>query len=230
MRVYVISLIAVFTAASLGCGTTSGDSGKSAEPTPDPTSEELTRTVDGLVKVEIEGPGHLFLRQGHGIGGYDAIAVAPAFVTYRRTSAKLDPDAEEVYLVSLEQAIVDVADAANVRVVNAPGDCVIKVGGGFVNVDLARSDTAKVLGVMTLVVEYQDSMSGQSLLRYASQQRVMREADGTSRQEQVEQSFDEMIENINIIEALRKATAIPSPPKEGCGGDLASAGQTAAVE
>jgi hypothetical protein len=228
MRALVISLIAVLT-MSLGCGTTSGGGGEEAAPAK-AGGQELMTTHDGLVRVEIEGPGHLYLRKDHGIGGYDAIAVAPAFLNYRRTSAKLDPDAEEVYLVSLEQAILDVADAANVRIVNDVGDCVIKVGAGFLNVDLARSDSAKVLGEMVLVVEYQDSMSGQSLLRYAAGQRVEREEDGTSRQEQVEQSFDRMIENINIIEALRKATAVPSPPREGCSGSLVKAGQTAAAE
>ncbi|HEB88824.1 MAG TPA: hypothetical protein ENI85_04565 [Deltaproteobacteria bacterium] len=210
----------------LGCGTTGGapKAGGAGE------SQPVTKTVDGLVRVETDSPGILFLRPDHGIGGYDAIAIAPSFVNYRRRSARLDPADEEVYLVSLEQAILDAAEEANVPVVDEVGDCVIKVGAGFVNVELARSSKADVLGQMTLVIEYRDSMSDQSLLRYAAQEQIEREADGTSRQEQIARSFDRMIEDIDIITALRKATAVPSEPRPGCEGKLIHAGQSAGSE
>ncbi len=205
-----------------GCGGTGGG-GRSA-------SRGGDTTADGLRQVDIEGEGRLFLRENHGIGGYDAIAIAPSFVNYRRSSTRLDPDLENAYLAALEQSLIDVAESANVEIVNEIGDCVIKVGAGFVNVQLARSSSARVLGEMTLVVEYQDSTSGQSLLRYAAEERVEREADGTSREEQVEASFDRMIEDIDIISALRKATAVPSPPRPGCKGDLINAGRPSAAD
>ncbi len=207
----------------LGCGTTGGTSNAGRSPD-SAKSKTVTKTVDGLVRVETDSPGVLFLRPDHGIGGYDAIAVAPSFVNYRRRSVRLDPADEEVYLVSLEQAIVDAAEAANVPVVDRVGDCVIKVGAGFVNVELARSSRADVLGQMTLVIEYRDSMSDQSLLRYAAQERIEREADGTSREEQIARSFDRMIEDVDIITALRKATVVPSQPRPGCEGKLIKAG------
>ena len=164
----------------VGCGTPN-TTNKGPSKSRDPNT-----TIDGLVKVETTGPGDLYLRKDHGIGGYDAIAVAPSFVNYKRASARLDPDDEELYLVTLEQTLIDIAEAADVPIVNAAGECVIKVGAGFVNVDLARSDSAKVLGRMTLVIEYQDSVSGQSLLRSVSNQKIDREPDGTSREQQLD--------------------------------------------
>ena len=224
MRLVSIHLIGVMTMAlALGCGTSSGGGGAADGSMP------AMVTPDGLVEVEYAGTGKLFLRESHGIGGYDAIAVAPSFVNYRRTSARLDPEDEDVYLVSLEQAILDVAEAANVEVRNELGPCVIKVGAGFVNVDLARSPTAAVWGRMTLVIEYQDSVSGQTLLRYYAEQHIDREAEGQSRDEKVAQSFDKMIEGVNMIQALRHATAKPSKARPGCSGSLIRAGEPTAA-
>lgn len=220
MRGLFIALTPVLVVC-LGCGTTGGEGSSRSRP------EKPITTVDGLVKVETDARGNLFLRENHGIGGYDAIAIAPAFVTYRRTSAKLDSDDEEVYLVSLEQSLIDIAVAANVRIVDAPGHCVIKIGAGFINIDLARSASAKTLGRMTLVIEYQDSMSGQSLLRYAALEKIERESEGTSRDQQIADSFDRMIEEIDMIATLRAATRVPSPPREGCSGTLIDAGRSA---
>jgi hypothetical protein len=216
MRILSIVLSAALV-VSLGCGTTnSAGSGGSK-------NKRQTTTVDGLVRVDIEGRGDLFLRKDHGIGGYDAIAIAPSFINYRRTSARLDEIDEEVYLVSLEQSLVDIAEAAEVPIENALGNCVIKVGAGFVNVDLARSDSAKVLGRMTLVIEYKDSMSGQSLLRYAAQEEIEKIDGGSTREEQIGDSFDRMIEEVNLIAALTAATSVPSPPRPGCEGALVKA-------
>ena len=210
-------VLTVVLVVSLGCGTTNSAGGGSSK------SKSATTTVDGLVKVEIEGHGDLYLRKDHGIGGYDAIAIAPSFINYRRTSAKLDPDDEEVYLVSLEQSLLDIAETAEVPIENALGHCVIKVGAGFVNVDLARSDSAKILGRMTLVIEYKDSVSGQSLLRYARPEEIEKVAGGASREQQIGDSFDRMVEEVNVIGALTAATSVPSPPRPGCSGTLVKA-------
>ncbi len=221
MRGLSIALTAIL-ALCLGCGTTTGGGGSG--------SQGPITTVDGLIKVETDARGDLYLRKDHGIGGYDAIAIAPAFVNYRRTSARLDPDDEEVYLVSLEQSLIDIAAAANVRIVDEVGECVIKIGAGFVNIDLARSASAKILGRMTLVIEYQDSISGQSLLRYAAQERIEREAEGISRKQQIALSFDQMIEEVDMIATLRAATRVPSPPRAGCSGMLIDAGRSTASQ
>jgi hypothetical protein len=208
---------------SLGCaGATSGGPDASAGGDVAAKTPEMTR--DGLIKVAMDGPGDLYLRPDHGIGGYDAIVIADAFVTYRRTSARLDPDDEEVYLVSLEQALVDEANSIGAPIEYAVGECVIKIGIGFLNVKLARSTSAEVLGEMILVIDYQDSLSGESLLRLMVPQKIMRESGGMTRAEQISVSFDRMIDEVDITNALRSATAIPSKPRPGCDGLLLNAG------
>lgn len=222
MSIELAMVLATVAIVSLGCSTTSGEGGAA--------SHDARTTHDGLVQVDIDGPGKLFLRENHGIGGYDEIVVVPSFLTYARGSAHLDDELEEVYKVSLEQALVDAADAAHVPITYDVGNCVLKVGVGFVNVGLARSATADPLGQMTLVIEYQDSMSGESLLRYATDERIEREADGTSREDQIRKSFDKMISDINIIDTLRKATKVPSKPRPGCKGALINAGRPTAAD
>jgi len=219
---FLLLMLAAPVLVGLGCTTTPGTERSGAL-----GSEQ---TFDGLVQTEIDAPGKLFLRPNHGIGGYDAIVVAPAFVNYKRGSAKLTPDLENAYLASLEQSVIDFADAANVPRVNGVGECVLKIGIGFVNVDLARSASAKVLGKMTLVLDYQDSTSRQSLLRYVADEKVERESGGMSREAQVRASFDRMIDDVDIITALRKATVVPSSPRPGCEGKLVSVGQRVSPE
>jgi hypothetical protein len=77
---------------------------------------------------------------------------------------------------------------------------------------------------MILVIEYQDSLSGESLLRLMVPQTILRESGGMTRAEQVSASFDGMIDEVNITNALRSATATPSKPRPGCAGRLLSAG------
>jgi hypothetical protein len=215
------TLVAIFVACIglAGCGTTpdAGSGGDRAEST-----SETTR--DGLIKVETTMEGDLYIRPDHGIGGYDAIVIAPAFVNYRRASARLEPEDEELYLISLEQALVDQANSIGAPIEYEIGECTIKIGIGFVNVNLATSDTATVLGEMILVIEYQDSMSGESLLRLMVPKQIEREAEGVTRIEQIDASFERMIDEVNVTAALRSATAVPSKPREGCEGRLVNAG------
>ncbi len=185
----------------------------------------ITTTDDGLVLAMAKEAGNLFLREDHGIGGYDAIVIGSSFVNYRRSSSRLEDDVETLYLASLEQAVVDAAESANVRIVDKVNPCVIKIAVGFINLQLARpGSSARVLGEMTLVMEFQDSVSNQSLMRFVMPERINRESAGTNREEHVRSRFDEMIEEVDIISALRSARIVPSAPRPGCKGDLLRAG------
>ena len=215
----IVSTFVILLSTSLGCGTASSPSNRAEKS----SRVDPNETTDGLVKVESAAPGDLYLRTNHGIGGYDAVAIAPAFVTYQRKSPRLDSGMEDLYLVSLEQALYDEAESLGVEILNQAGNCVIKIGIGFVNVALARDESAEFLGRMTMVIEYQDSMSGESLLRYVAPQKIKRERDGTSREVQISRSFDRMIDGVDMTTALRKATVVPSPPREGCAGSLTNA-------
>jgi len=226
-RIHVLLVVglAVIFAGTLGCSTTPDTSGSGGSEKAQPKV-----TSDGLVEVETEGEGSLYIRPNHGIGGYDAIVIAPAFVNYRRTSAQLDPDDEEFYLVSLEQALVDEANAIGAPIKYDIGECTIKVGIGFVNVNLARAESSVVLGEMILVIEYKDSLSGESLLRLMVPKRIERESEGVTRAEQISLSFDRMIDEVDVTTALRSATKVPSAPRPGCEGRLVNAGLPSVVK
>jgi hypothetical protein len=213
-----ILLLAMTVIIGAGCATSSGDGA------PVSTARSGETTSDGLMRVETDRRGDLFLREDHGIGGYDAIVVAPSFVNYKRSSDRLDPNVEVAYLAASEQAVMDAAEEAGAPIVNVPGPCTIAIGVGFLNVELARSDTADVLGEMVFVIQYQDSVSGQALLRYVEPQRIERESGGTSREQQIRNSFDRMIEEVDVTSALRAATGTPSGPRSGCEGALLKVG------
>ena len=214
-----VGMLTAILLVVLGCSAPPKAADSSAAPSASPDM-----TSDGLVRINSDAPGDLFLRPDHGIGGYDAIVVAPAFVHYRRSSERLDPDDEELYLVMLEQALIDEANSIGAPIENRTGQCVIKVGIGFLNVDLARSASAKILGEMILVVEYQDSLSGESLLRMTVPKRIERESGGMSRGDQIAESFERMIDEVDLATAVRSATATPSKPRPGCQGRLVGAG------
>lgn len=224
--VALLALLTSVSVISLGCGgaTSSGPDGSSMASAGGEAARPEKTTGYGLVPAAMDGPGKLFLLPDHGIGGYDAIVIAQAFVTYLRTSARLEPDDEELYLVSLEQALVDEANSLGAPIVYEVGKCVITIRIGFLNVDLARSASAEVLGNMTLFIEYQDSLSGEALLRLTVDKTIMRESAGMTRAEQVISSFERMIDEVNITNALRSATATPSKPRPGCDGRLLNAG------
>jgi hypothetical protein len=214
----MILSLTILTIGSLGCATTTDSGGSS--------TKSADRTPDGLIRVDTDRPGDLYLRDDHGIGGYDAVIVAPATIFYLRTSDRLDPDLEDAYLAALEQSVMDAADDAGVEMVNTPGPCALTIGVGFVNVELARSDSAEILGEMVFVIQYQDSMSGEALLRFAAPEKIEHASGGISREDQISQSFDRMIQEVDIINALRVATKKPSPPRPGCRGDLLNAGRS----
>jgi hypothetical protein len=195
-----------------------------------PESNIRTRMVesatdDGLALAVSDEKGDLFLRENHEIGGYDAVAVAPAFFSYRRGSTRLDDDLKVIYLASLEQALYDAAEETGAEIVDEVNSCVIKIGVGLVNVDLARpGSSSDVLGKMTLIMEFRDAESDQSLLRFVRHESIDRESDGGDRRDHIRDNFDRMIESIDIVNTLRAARVRPADPRPGCDGDLLRVG------
>ncbi len=216
MRVTTTTLI-IALIAGLGCGTPSGE--------PKSSDEERVTTTDGLVKVDIDVPGVLFLREGHGIGSYDAFLIPAADINYRRRSIKLTPEMEDEFLAQLEQSLIDLAGDADIPIEQTPGECVMQIAIGLVNVELQRSSTAKTLGTMTLVMEFRDSMSRQTLLRYATQNRVESGGRRADRSSQLRESFDKMVMDLDIGAALSAAGMGEEEIRPECNGTLAARGR-----
>jgi len=223
MRATIITSITSIIAliAGLGCGTPSGE--------PKPSGEDNAKATDGLVKVGIDMPGILFLREHHGIGSYDAFLIPPADIAYRRRSRKLAPELEEEFLAQLEQSLIDSASDHDIPIDQTPGQCVMQIAIALVNVDLKRSSSAKTLGEMTLVMEFRDSISRQTLLRYATQNQIASEGRQADRTRQLRDSFDVMLEEMDFGAAFRVAGLADDEIRPGCRGTLADRGRAAAA-
>jgi hypothetical protein len=215
MTILIIALI-----TGLGCGTPSGE--------PKSSDKGKTRTTDGLVKVEIDMAGILFLRENHGIGSYDAFQIPPADISYKRRSRKLTPELEDDFLAQLEQSLIDSAGDHDIPIDQTPGQCVMQIVIALVNVDLERSSSAKMLGEMTLVMEFRDSISRQTLLRYATQNQIENGGRQSNRTRQLRDSFDVMLEKMDIGAAFRVAGLADDEIRPGCQGTLADRGRAAA--
>ena len=201
---------------AFGCGTASG-----------PAVPDGIETADGLRAVDVDLPGRLFLRDDHGIGSYDAFIVPQATVAYARSSRRLPDDMETAFLASLEQSLIDASREAGIPVVDTPGACVLQVGLGFTNVKIERTATKK-LGEVVLVMEFRDTLSGESLLRYAAAHRIDRDGTGAPLSEQLALAFDEMVAELNVAGALRASGLADDVIRPGCNGTLASLGRKAA--
>ncbi len=187
-------------------------------------SKETKTTADGLVKTEIDMPGVLFIRPDHGVGGYDSFLIPEATLSYTGKSAKLPADLEIEFAVLLEQSLVDAADAAEIPVMDSPGDCVVQINLGFYDIELELSSKAETLAKAVLVMEFRDSVSGLPLLRYATVNRIENQGTGSSRKRQIREGFDKMVAQLDISTAMRAAGLGAVEARPGCQGSLASRG------
>jgi hypothetical protein len=207
-----------------GCGTERGpdaDQGLAALPA-DLTASE---TVDGLKRVEVNMPGVLFVREGHGIGGYDEFLIPASAISYQRASPKLPTAMEAEFLALLEQSLVDAAEDADIPVVREPDACVMQVAMNLVDVEVDRR-ARDGLGRMTLLMEFRDASTGTPLLRYATENRVPQPEEGVSRPDQFRTAFDEMVADMEISGALRAAGLQEDTVRPGCRGTLAERGRS----
>ena len=227
MRAAFVTLIAALI-ANLGCGTppiekqpSSQNQVKSAEP----TSTEPAKSVDGLVKREIDARGVLFIRNNHGIGSYDAFQIATSTIDYERNSKKLPPKMEALFITELEQSLIDAAMEADISLEKGSGNCVLKLALRLANVVI--DPNSSTLAEMTLVMEFRDSQSKQPLLRYATENRVDNPSSGGSRSKHLRTNFNEMVTEMNIAVALREAGLAADEIRPGCKGSLSELGRRA---
>jgi hypothetical protein len=219
--------------ASLGCATAGGETSRTRQGGETAKVEKrggkVVKTVDGLVKQQVNMAGVLFLRPDHAIGSYDAFLIPPVAVNYRRKSRHLSSELEEEFKTQMRQSLIDAATAADIPVVEQTGQCVMQIGMSIVDVDLKRSHSSSTLGQMTLLMEFRDSTSRQPLLRFATLNQIKNEQRSGSRNRQLRKSFDEMLERMELSGALAEAGLTGGPIREGCQGLLAQRGAAAPV-
>ncbi|MBW2426931.1 MAG: hypothetical protein JRG86_21995 [Deltaproteobacteria bacterium] len=217
-RVEIAVIIALF--AGLGCGMMSTGSESDIERKP-------ARTVDGLVHVQIDAPGVLFLRHDHRIGSYDALQIKPAWISYKRGSRRLATDMEEEFKQQLVQSLAELARAAAIPLVDSPGACVMAIEVGLLHLDLERSSYSESMGRLTLAMEFRDSESGDPLLRYATRNRIENPGEGVTRRRQLRESFKAMLDRMNLSVSLRGAGLADDEIRPPCQGTLAQRGRQA---
>lgn len=184
--------------------------------------------IDGLRPARIDAPGKLLIRDEHRIGSYDAFLIPEATIVYDRASRQLPDEMELEFLAALEQSLIYAAQEARIPIVKTPGPCVMQVGMGLINVRVQRG-SSRVLGTMTLVMEFRDTETGTPLLRYGTQNEIENDRSGTPRSEQFRMAFDDMVAEMEISRALRAAGLGDDALRPGCKGLLAERGRAAAL-
>ncbi len=197
--------------ATLSCASVEGESGAGST-----TSGEL-------VEVAIEGPGLLMALEDHGIGGYDAYVLPPAVLDYRRDSAELSADVEQAFLAQLEQSLIDAAEEVGIPISQVPGECVLLVGIGLVDVEVGtRGGTSDgTIGQMTLVMKVLDSLTGETLLHQELAQRVQDDGSGAAPTDQILLRFDEMTRILDLAGTLHAVGVAEDQARPGCQGLIA---------
>jgi hypothetical protein len=187
------------------------------------------RSIDGLDRVEISARGVLDLRENHGIGSYDAFLIRDAVLRYRRRSARLTSDAESVFLSLLHGTLLEAATAADIPIVETRGPCVMEIDLEVFDMKLDPLDRNDALADLTLIMQFRDSSSGESLLRYATQNRVEHPTRrGHDADRQLQKGFDRIIAEMDISVALRASGLADDTIEPGCNGTLAARGRAAA--
>jgi hypothetical protein len=177
--------------------------------------------------VQIDAPGVLFLRHDHRIGSYDALQIKPAWVSYKRGSRRLPAAMEEEFKLQLEQSLAELASAAAIPLVDSPGACVMAIEVGLLHLDLERSSYSESMGRLTLAMEFRDSESGEALLRYATRNRIENPGEGVTRRRQLRESFNAMLERMDLSVSLRGAGLADDEIRPPCQGTLAQRGRQA---
>jgi len=192
-------------------------------------SDTLQAHDPALVETEVDMPGVLFVREGHGIGSYDAFLIPPAVLRYRRGSSRLSEGYEQVFKAQLEQTLYDAAEKAEIPIVHEPGACVMVVTIGLLEVDVERRASADPIGELTVAMEFRDSQSGQPLLHYEVAQTVANDGSDDEPGEQIIHRFDQMVREMQLAGALRAAGLADDAVRPECDGLLAERGRSLAT-
>lgn len=179
----------------------------------------------GLQRVEADLPGVLELRDDHRIGGFDALLIPPATISYRYESLELTRAAERTFLSLLRESLVEATEAAAIPIVETPGPCVMEVRLRVSKLDLDYDDDAEQLADMTVVMQFRDSTTRLPLLRYAAPDRVPSPQEGVTRDARLRRGLARIVRELNVARALGGSGIGDDQLRPGCEGTLAKRGR-----
>lgn len=187
------------------------------------------RSIDGLERVAVDLPGLLDLRAGHSIGSYDALLIPPAYLSYTRKSRRLTVDAERVFLELLRKSLIDAAEAYEIPIEQAAGPCVMEINLAVHGLNVTLGSRAEELAALTLVMQFRDSTSGETLLRYATDNHVANPSQGVTRDKHLQNGFDRIIDRMDMdMTAAAQATDLKYETIDpGCKGTFNATGRAA---
>jgi hypothetical protein len=213
------SLVLFFALASaIGCASPASDERAARIP---------LRSVDGLDRVEVNLPGILEIREDHRIGRYDALLIPDPSMSYAADSLRLTSDGQRAFLNLLRNSIVTASERAALPVVEQPGPCVMEISLEVVQMDLETALYEDQLAELIVIMQFNDSMSGQPLLRYAKPDRVPHPEKGTSDDQQIRRGLDRIVADLNLATTLRPAGLARDVADPVCKGTLAARGRAA---
>ena len=117
----------------------------------------------------------LWVKPDHHLGKYDDILVTGIGFAYGKGQERLDETQEQQVGEMLRTAIAGITDDTPVGLADAPGPCVLALQLGLKDIYLHISETSgssvsyvSSFGSATMIVEFRDSTSNVTLLRYAA--------------------------------------------------------------
>ncbi len=132
-------------------------------------------TSDGLVMVNETTRSRLWVKPDHNLGRYDDVFVAGIAFAYAQGQERLDSDQEAQVGDMLLKAVSGITEGTPVGQAENPGECVVALELGLKDIRLhigqaEGSSTSFVssFGEATMVVEFRDSLTDETLVRYAA--------------------------------------------------------------
>ena len=148
-------------------------------------------------------------------------------MSYKRKSLRLTFDGERAFLALFRDSIVQATQRAAPPIVEQPGPCVMKIRLHVARMDLESARYRDPLAELTLIMQFNDSMSGEPLLRYAKLDQVPHPGEGITQDRQIRLGLDRIVAEMDLSASLRPAGLAQDVEDPICKGTLAARGRAA---
>lgn len=132
-------------------------------------------TSDGLVMVNETPRSKLWVKPDHNLGRYDDVLVAGIAFAYAQGQERLNAGQEEQVGDMLVSAVNGITEGTPVGRANEPGECVVALELGLkdIRLHIGQAEGSAIsyvssFGEATMIVEFRDSLSEETLVRYAA--------------------------------------------------------------